>query len=401
MLKAGQLDAAIVSCGVVVPDDDEIMVVGALQLEAVHLLVRQDMTQAGSLSEAIRGKRVNLGEQGSTEWLLARDLLTFARLKLPTDTQAGDVVPTEYGKSELIGKCQAILQANEKEKDKLIAQLPDCLLVLGLIPSPVTQLLIETADYRIIPIPATRAFLLDNLQDTNAKTTLLQREFLEPTVIPKSSYFATRAYPAEDCETVGARLLVVVHKRVAARAVQRLTKTLYEGQLAHRLETKFPREVATPYAIHPAALAYFDEDKPLLFINKAMEWLSKGLSIFGAFSAGALSLYSLLWRKKVRTPAQYFAAIRKLDSTAVNAHADSAVATQSEELVRDLDCRLLQLRQDLIEDICEGRIKGDQVIANILTLLKDARRNLPKLDAATAGMDDRLMMNYRPSRKAA
>ena len=46
--------------------------------------------------------------------------------------------------------------------------------------------------------------------------------------------------------------------------------------------------------------------------------------------------------------------------------------------MRELDCRLLKLRQDLIEDICEGRIKGDQVIANILTLLKDARRNLPK-----------------------
>src|SRR4029077_14484542 len=99
------------------------------------------------------------------------------------------------------------------------------------------------------------------------------------------------------------------------QAIERLTKTLFEAQLARRLETKYPREVATPYAIHPAALAYFDRDKPLLVVNKAMEWVSKGLSIFGAFSAGALSLYSLLRRKKARPPAQYFAAIRTLEST--------------------------------------------------------------------------------------
>ena len=213
LLKAGQLDAAIVSGGVVVPDDDEITVVGALQLEAVHILVRKEMAQAGPISETIRGKRVNIGEKGSTEWLLARDFLTFARLKLPSDTQTGDVVPTEYGKSELMSKCQAILRANGAEKDKLIAELPDCLVVLGLMPSQVVQLLIEAADYQIVPIPATRAFLSDNLQDSHAKTTVLQREYLERTVIPMNSYFTTRGYPAEDCETVGARLLVVAHKQ--------------------------------------------------------------------------------------------------------------------------------------------------------------------------------------------
>jgi hypothetical protein len=300
-----------------------------------------------------------------------------------------------------MSKCQAILRANGAEKDRLIAELPDCLLVLGFMPSQVAQLIIEAADYQIVPIPATRAFLSDNLQDSHAKTTVLQREYLERTVIPMNSYFTTRGYPAEDCETFGSRLLVVANKHVAARAVQRLMTTLFEGQLAHRLQSKSPREVATPYAIHPAALAYLDRDKPLLVINKAMEWFSKGLSIFGAFSAGALSLYSLLRRKSARTPAQYFAAIRKLESTGLTGGMDSGTTTSSNELASELDSRLLKLRQDLIEDICEGRIKGDQVVANILTLLKDARRNLPKLEAVTVGPDDRLLVNYRSSQKAA
>ncbi len=401
LLKSGQLDAAIVSGGIVVPDGNDIMVVGALQLEAVHVLIRKDMTQADSLSETIRGKRVNLGEKGSVEWMLARDFLNFARLKLPSGTQPGDIVPSELGKSELMDKCKAILRANGAEKDKLIAELPDCLLVLGFMPSQVVQHIIGAADYRIVSIPAARAYLSDNLQDGHAGTIILQREYLERTVIPMNSYFTTRGYPVEDCETVGSRLLIVAHKQADARAVQRLMKTLFESQLTHRLQPKSPREVATPYAIHAGALAYLDRDKPLLVINKAMEWFSKGLSIFGAFSAGALSLYSLLRRKKTRTPAQYFAAIRKLELAGLYENVDSGTAAHSNELARDLDCRLLKLRQDLIEDICEGRIKGDQVIANILTLLRDARRNLPKLEAVTVGVDDRLLGNYRSSQKAA
>ena len=82
-------------------------------------------------------------------------------------------------------------------------------------------------------------------------------------------------------------------------------------------------------------------------------------------------------------------------------HLSTMQAGGSKELLRELDCRLLELRRDLIEDVCEGRIKGDQVIANILTLLKDARRNLPTLEAVTVGVDDRLLGNYRSSQKAA
>ena len=81
------------------------------------------------------------------------------------------------------------------------------------------QLLVEAADYRIVPLPATRAFLLDNLQNSHAETTVVEREFLEPTLIPLHSYFATHGFPAADCETVGVRLLIVARKSVSAAAL--------------------------------------------------------------------------------------------------------------------------------------------------------------------------------------
>ena len=133
-----------------------------------------------------------------------------------------------------------------------------------------------------VPLPAVRAILADNLQDSDAIQTVIQREFLQRTVIPAYSYFTTRGFPETDCETLGVRLLLVARKDVPALSVQPLMRTVFEGQFARRIQPQSPREFATPYAIHPAALAFLDREKPLA-IAETIDWFSKGLSIFGAF----------------------------------------------------------------------------------------------------------------------
>jgi hypothetical protein len=90
-----------------------------------------------------------------------------------------------------------------------------------------------------------------------------------------------------------------------------------------------------------------------------------------------------------------------LDLLSHGAEIDSTGPIQPKQLVPYLDDRQLKLRQSLIEDICEGRIKGDQVIANILALLKDARLNFPKLEAEAADLDNHLRRTDRPTAKAA
>ena len=163
LLKSKQLDAAIVSNGVVVPNDDDIMVLAGMQLEAVHLLARKELAESGPLLQTIRGKRVNLGERGSTEWLLSHDLLAFSKLALPSASHPGDVTPTEYSKSQLLAMSRAIQTAEGETRDALIAELPDYLLVLATIPSPVVQELVESAEYQILPLHQARAFMLDNV----------------------------------------------------------------------------------------------------------------------------------------------------------------------------------------------------------------------------------------------
>lgn len=381
-IQSGELDVALVSNGIVVPHDDDIRVLAALPSELVHVLARRELADGRPLAQSLRGKRVNIGVRGSSEWLLARDFLAFARLKLPSGDAAGDVTPTEWSKEQLVERAQAILAAAGPQKQALIDELPDCLLVLASMPSTVVPLLAEAADYQIATMPMAPAYLLDNLQASEPTTTTVEREFLERGIIPANSYFTTRPFPASDCQTVGTKLLLVAHQDASERGVRGLMEAIFEGEFSRRIKPKSPRELATPYALHAAAVDYLDRDKPLA-VQETMEWINGCLSVFGAFSAGALSLYGLLWRQKVRRPADYYAEIRKVELLAAGAESDPDAPLERQDFAKHLDDRLLQLRQELIEDICEGRIKGEPVIANILALLKDARRNLPH-DGAVA-----------------
>lgn len=398
-LKSGELDAAIVSNGVVVPNDDDIMVLGAVQMESVHVLVRKELAEAGPLRQTIRGKRVNLGERGSAEWLLARDFLHFARLTPCTDTTPGDVYPTEYTTTELVQLSQEIIDATGPRKAKLISELPDVFLILASLPSAQVRMLVEAADYRLMPMPATRAYLLDNIQESKAQTTMLHRQFFEPAKILAYSYIEGGGIPQTDCDTVGVRLLVVARRGLAEHTVKHLTQAIFEGEFASRIGPQSPREVATPYAIHPGAVAYFDRDKPLA-VNKLMEWVSKGFSFLGAFSAGALSLYSLMKRRKARKPTDYFAEIRNIELAAL-AGAATDISGQSPQQTKELSERLLKLRNELIEDLCEGRLKGDQAISNIIVMLRDARSSLATPKGITTEADKAAFGIYQPQKVAA
>jgi len=262
-IKDRKLDMAIVSSGVSLPDDDNIMVLGAIQVEALHVLVRKELADASRFGERIRGKRVNVGIPGSTEYLLAHDFLKFANLKPSSPSQPGDFIATGLSKTELIERAQAIRRATGPARDALIAELPDCVIMLDSMPAIAAQHLIQAADYELVPQPATRAYIADSLQDSRAQTTVLLREFLEPTSILAKSYFSTEGHPEKDCETIGVRLLVVARKDLPPEVIRPIMRTLYEGEFARRIHTKSPRELATTFEIHSAALAYLDRDKPL------------------------------------------------------------------------------------------------------------------------------------------
>ena len=81
------------------------------------------------------------------------------------------------------------------------------------------------------------------------------------------------------------------------------------------------------------------------------------------------------------------AEIRKVELIARGAEVDGQAPVAPDDLRRYLDDRLQTLRRELIEDICEGRIKGDQVLTNILALLNDTRAGLRRESVSTAAED--------------
>jgi len=401
-LQEGKLDAAIVSSGVKIPEDDEIAVLGALQLEAVHVLVRPELVSDRPLAQSIRGKRVNFGERGSTDWLLTREFLAFGRLTLPSGQEAGDIIPTEFGHQDIVEQCLAIANASSShDRQRRIAELPDCLLVLDTLPSSAAQALIQHAGYVLCPLPATRAFLLDQLQDTQSPHTIIEREFLEHTSIQAHSYLAGGVFPETDCETVGSRLLVVARKDLSGQVIQPLMKAMFESEFTHRIQPKSPHNLAGSYAMHPAAASYFDRDKPMMVMKQAIDWFKTALSLFGAFSAGALSLYGLIWRKKTRTASEYLAEIRNVGQTNRNSQDESEGSHPSPHMAKELDHQLLRLRQDMIDDVCSGRMKADQSFFNVLMLLKDTRRDLRMPDPDADELPRSAVRRRYPSQEAA
>lgn len=381
LLKAGQLDVAFINSCISVDDDEDVQVLGVVGIEPFHVLVRGDFSGQKRLGEWLKGKRIGIGEKGSTEWLFAHEALAYERLKLPTASESGDVTPVEYKKNDLISFVSSINAAKDSEKSSLIDKLPDCMLVQGSLPSVVVQLLVEAANYQIVPIAATEAFLNDTFRSKQYNSAKIERQFLEATTIPMLTYLGHAdgdwRLPESDCKTLGARLIVVARRDVPTHTVELLMETLFEGEFQSRTRSISPRDISSPFDLHEGAVAYLDRDKPVV-VNEVMEGVNKALSILGAMSAGGLSIYGLFWKSRSRKPTDYFAELRKLELLYHNQSADASDQEMREGILRSIEHRLITLRHELIDDICEGRITNEQSISTIITILQDYRHSSPQ-----------------------
>jgi hypothetical protein len=290
------------------------------------------------------------------------------------------VIVTELGNERLLNCCRAIEEASDAEKQSLIAALPDCFLLLDTMPCFLAQRLIDVAGYEFQSLPATPAFLLDPPSEFPQTQASIERRFLERATIPAHSYFSAGVFPKSDCDTVGVRLLLVSRNDLPAEKVQPLMKAIFESEFTNRMQPKTPAEIVGPYATHAAAVAYFSRDMPLVALQRAIDVFKQGMSIFGVFSAGALSLYGLIWKKKRRSSSDYLTGIRQIGESMQTLAIDGSELHVSREDTKQLQAKLVGLRQELIEDVCSGRVKADQTFLNVLMLLNDVRQDLNMRD---------------------
>lgn len=367
---------AMVSSGLEIPECKDLRVLAGLDIAPLHVLVRREFAERGlSLIEIIKGRRVNLGQPGTNDYILANDVLRFLRLS-PTDKSGhGDYSQSLLSKDELTQLALSVQQQSDSDRQVSQQALPDVVMAVVSLPSNLMQCLIDTGEYCLVPFPNVEPYLISELHHVGGPEGGVDRILVEPTVIHAGMYVGSSPMPASDCPTVGLRTLLVARANVPAATIKRVMQSVYETDFVRRVRPQSPREIAAAYQIHPAAEAYLDRDKPLI-TGTFFESMSKLLSIFGAFSAGALSLYGYLRRRRIRRPGEYLEEIRKIDAMASGQQDDANLPLSPDVLAQQVDARLNQLKEQVIRDYCDNRVQGEMVLLSILSTLADSRSRL-------------------------
>lgn len=388
-LADGEQDLAMVSSGLKIAACKDVRVLAGFDVAPLHILARRELCEMGlSLRQIIMGRRVNLGQPGTNDYMLAHDVISFLRLTSPDANRRGDYSESSLSKEQLSRYAQNAQSQSEAERAANLQALPDVVMTVASLPGVLVQNLLDTGAYCLVPFPNVESFLISELQHVERADGSVDRILVEPTVIHAGMYVGDSLMPERDCPTLGLRTLLIARSNLPAETVQRVMRSVFETDFAKRLLPLSPREFASAYQAHPAAEQYLDRDKPLL-TSKLFEAVSKFLSIFGAFSAGALSLYGFLRRRHIRRPGEYLEEIRKIDALASGQRPETESPLPPEVLAHHIDTRLNQLKEQVIRDYCDNRVQGEMVLLSILTTLADSRSRIhaPTVRSATSTCD--------------
>jgi TRAP-type uncharacterized transport system substrate-binding protein len=379
LVESGALDVAVISTGMTSSTKDHVRELASFHVEPAHFLIRKELAEKpGLIRDIIRGKRVNMGEPGSTAYLLAKELLSFAHMQPGTESTPGDFQALTMGDDELIKLVNDIQQSTGDERRQKIDAMPDAVLLVSSLPSLVAQRLIEVADYRLVSLPFARAFIMHGGRDGTARKSLIDHSYIEQVAIPAGTYLGSVPVPQKDSEAVGLRLLMVANKDVPAGVIYRLMSKVFEGEFARKNKPVSAVAQSSPYPVHLGALAFENRNKPYI-LNEFMEMGKKAISVFGLFSAGALSLLAVLRTRSSKSPGDYLMDIRQIELIARGIIVDKDAPRDATALAKILDQRLAKLKSELIDACCKKQFKNEMMLLNILTILVDTRQQVAEM----------------------
>jgi hypothetical protein len=374
-LSTGVLDAALVSSGAEMADQEHLQVVAGLDVAPLHILVRRELAaQTGSLRKMIHGRRVNLGLPGAIDHSLAREILRFLDLQGATESGAGDFIEMTWSKAELVRRAEMIGTLNEPAREAAEGDLPDVVMLVASVPSLVAQSLIDTGLYVIAPFPYCDHFVMAGASD--GEPSQIDRRFVEDVSIPAAMYVGDTPIPATDCPTLGMRTLLVARGDLPSSTIEGLLSAIFESGFAREVHAAMPTEFPAPLPVHAGVTAYIEQNKPFV-TSQFFDLISESLSIFGAFAAGALSLFGFLRRRRIRTPGDYLEELRTIDLLARSrGPTNTEEVVLPEALAHELDERLVKLKEQLLDDCCNNRLQSELVLTSVLSVLADSRAQL-------------------------
>jgi TRAP-type uncharacterized transport system substrate-binding protein len=377
------IEVALVPGGVAERDYPNVRQVTTLTAEPLHLLVRGGLADGGLAR--LKGLRVNLGPANTAEHWLARDVLAFAGLHTPVDGGSGDFVTEALSAQELGSRLARLEGLSGAERQKAVDALPDAVCLLSALPSILAKDLVTVAGYRLVPLPFADAYCLDKISPNKAGGIRLDRAMFSPTVIPAYTYGVDPAVPAAPCRTIATRLLLIAYAPTEPEAVARLLETVFDGPVAGLAEPVPLRGQVPQFPFHDGAERYMHRNEPLL-TPEMVGALAKAGGGLGALISGVIAFYGFMRLRQLRRFEAYFQEIRHIEMLARGQETDPHAPADPAPRRAYLEERLMDLKCRALRDFAEGGLKGEGLMAGIISLVNDTRNSLARLTSASPGV---------------
>jgi TRAP-type uncharacterized transport system substrate-binding protein len=372
-VNAGTLDAALVQGGLHIENRPNVRQVATLQIEPLHLLVKQELAEAAAnhLRE-LEGKTINLSEIGSGTHSIAEDVLQFAGLRKQAPGWPQGYVPTTMSHSELVA-----------ERDR--AQLPDAVFIVSPLPSETVKILVNRHDYRLVPIAFGEAFALDaltatDLPDGKSRHGHVAKSRVVATTIPAFTYQVEPPVPAAPVPALGTRLLLVAHRDVNPHAVRRLVEVVYLSEFANvmrpPLDTKL-LDLPPEFEWHAGTRDYLHRNTPIVS-GTVMDAAHKGFAIFAAAASGLFVLWQ--WRQmRVQFLGGlngYIGDIARIEEQVRQIERDHMGGHQQLLELRD---ELSRLKTEALDRLTRGELSDRELLPAFLVQCNDVRDHVNRL----------------------
>lgn len=382
-VNEGRVDLALVQGGLDSRRWANVRQVATLHVEPLQLVVRGDLVGAveGNLRK-LKGKKINLGEPGSGSEALARRVLEFAGLRHGASDPDGVLHDGDYEPMSL--------SHQQLQEIKVPERLPDAVLTVASVPTPMIRHLVDSWGFRLVPLPFGEAFAIEDLvqvdepilDDSPDVRAVVDRVHLHEFVVPAFTYGVEPAVPPRPLTTFGARVLVVANKGVAPEAVKRLLEAIYLSEFAEVARPQLDPsllDLPAEFPPHPGSAEFQRRNKPLI-VGDAVDFLEKTSSLIGALIGGSF----VAWRWAIRR-------YRRRRELGFEAYLLKVTAIEQEALRLELAARLelaplLALQGDLgrlkgeaLERFTLGELEGEGLMSSFLTHANDARDYLARL----------------------
>jgi len=397
LIEARKLDLALVQGGLDSTRHPHVRQVAALHIEPLHLLVKPALRPVVVENlRAIRGKAVNLGPVGSGTHELALDVLRFAGLEPKDASGSGDYTVATLTYRDLAESTDA-------------ANLPDVVLTVSPLPSPVVRALVVRHHYQLVELPFGEAFALDALNRRNrgaseflgADSSEVTKLQIHTTSIPAFTYGIEPPSPPMEFRSFGPRLLLVAHQAVPSAVVRRLLEAVFSPQFAQL--TKPPLDSTSlsgspEYPLHAGTEEYIEFNKPLL-AGDVIDLLEKGTSLLGGLLGGGFFLWQWVRhryrRKRELGFESYMVKVAAVEEQALALEMQAMLDLG--ELLK-LQRELGRLKNEALARFAEGKLEGEQLISGFVSHVNDARNYLNRLILhERENIEDRAHQQKRPT----